>query len=65
MANFHDCLEAMKKSNPVIRIQELKKLRTKEKLSEHETFELQQHLISNLENLNEEDKELLKELSQT
>jgi hypothetical protein len=36
----------------------------KEKLSEDETFELQQHLLSNLEKLNEEDRGLLRELSQ-
>ena len=64
VAYFHDCLETMKKSNPMIRIKELKKQRNEEKLSEDETFELQQHLLSNLDKLNEEDKTLLRELSQ-
>ena len=36
----------------------------KEKLTEDETFELQQHLLSNLDKLDEEDKLLLKQLSQ-
>jgi hypothetical protein len=54
----------MKKSNPIVRIKELKEQQTKEKLSEDETFELQQHLLSNLEKLNEEDRGLLRELSQ-
>ncbi len=64
VAYFHDCLEAMKKSNPIVRIQELKEQQTKEKLSEDETFELQQHLLSNLDKLDEEDKVLLRQLSQ-
>ena len=64
VAYFHDCLDAMKKSNPIVRIKELKEQQTKEKLSEDETFELQQHLLSNLEKLNEEDRGLLRELSQ-
>ena len=64
VAYFHDCLEAMKKSNPVVRIQELKEQQTKEKLSEDEIFELQQHLLSNLDKLDEEDKVLLRQLSQ-
>ena len=57
-------LEAMRKSNPILRIQELKEQQTKEKLSEDETFELQQHLLSNLDKLDEEDKVLLRQLSQ-
>ena len=64
MNYFHDCLEAMRKSNPILRIQELKEQQTKEKLSEDETFELQQHLLSNLDKLDEEDKVLLRQLSQ-
>ena len=64
VAYFHDCLEAMKKSNPIVRIQELKEQQTKEKLTEDETFELQQHLLSNLDKLDEEDKVLLRQLSQ-
>ncbi len=54
----------MKKSNPIVRIKELKEQQTKEKLSEDETFELQQHLLSNLDKLNDEDKVLLRKLSQ-
>jgi len=61
---FQDCLEAMKKSNPSLRIRELKEQLNKEKLSEDETFELQQHLLSTLERLNEDDKVLLRQLSQ-
>ena len=64
VAYFHDCLEAMRKSNPILRIQELKEQQTQEKLSEDETFELQQHLLSNLDKLDEEDKVLLRHLSQ-
>tara|TARA_B100001123_G_scaffold420715_1_gene527439 strand:- start:2447 stop:4267 length:1821 start_codon:yes stop_codon:yes gene_type:complete len=61
---FQDCLKEMKKKNPSKRIGELKALLKKERLSDEETFELQQHLLSQLENLNEEDKSLLKKLSQ-
>ena len=64
VAYFQDCLQALKKANPRKRIIELKKQLAKEKLSEDETFELQQHLLSNLEKLNEEDRGLLRELSQ-
>ena len=64
VAYFQDCLQALKKVNPRKRIVELKKQLAKEKLSEDETFELQQHLLSNLEKLNEEDRGLLRELSQ-
>ena len=64
VAYFQDCLQALKKANPRKRIVELKKQLAKEKLSEDETFELQQHLLSNLEKLNEEDRGLLRELSQ-
>jgi len=64
VAYFHDCLEAMRKSNPILRIKELKEQQTQEKLSEDETFELQQHLLSNLDKLDEEDKVLLRQLSQ-
>ena len=64
VAYFQDCLHALKKANPRKRIIELKKQLINEKLSEDETFELQQHLLSNLEKLNEEDRGLLRELSQ-
>ena len=61
---FHDCLEAMKRNNPKKRIKELKILLEKEKLSDEDTFELQQHLLTDLEDLSTEDKELLRKLSQ-
>ena len=64
VAYFQDCVQALKRANPRKRIIELKKQLAKEKLSEDETFELQQHLLSNLEKLNEEDRGLLRELSQ-
>ncbi len=64
VAYFQDCVQALKRANPRKRIVELKKQLAKEKLSEDETFELQQHLLSNLEKLNEEDRGLLRELSQ-
>ena len=54
----------MRKSNPILRIQELKEQQTQEKISEDETFELQQHLLSNLDKLDEEDKVLLRQLRQ-
>ena len=60
---FKDCLDAMKKDNPTLRISELKEVFDKKALSEDETFELQQHLLSKIDSLTEEDKELLKELS--
>ena len=65
VAYFQDCLNALKKKIPKKRIAELKKVLSKQDLSEEETFELQQHLLSNLENLNEEDKNLLKHLSRS
>ena len=63
VAHFRDCLDAMKRENPAKRIIELKMVLKKEKLSEDETFELQQHLLTNLESLNDEDKKLLRNLS--
>ena len=62
VAYFQDCLKALKRTNPRKRIVEL--ILGEEKLTEDETFELQQHLLSNLERLNEEDKKLLRDLSQ-
>ena len=64
VAYFQDCLKALKRTNPRKRIVELKSILGEEKLTEDETFELQQHLLSNLERLNEEDKKLLRDLSQ-
>ena len=60
---FQDCLSEIKKTNPRKRIAELKVLLSTKDLSDEETFELQQHLLSNLDKLDQEDRDLLKELS--
>ena len=60
---FCDCLELLKKSNSKARINDLKLVLSSGKLSEDETFELQQHLLSSLDGLQEEDKLLLRSLS--
>ena len=60
---FCDCLELLKKSNSEARINDLKLVLSSGKLSEDETFELQQHLLSSLESLQEEDRLLLRSLS--
>jgi len=60
---FQDCLNEIKKTNPKKRIAELKLILSSNDLSEDETFELQQHLLSNLDKLDKEDRDLLKELS--
>ena len=60
---FRDCLELLKKSNSKARINDLKLVLSSRKLSEDETFELQQHLLSSLDSLQEEDKLLLRSLS--
>ena len=60
---FNDCLELLRKSNSKARIDDLKLVLSTGKLSEDETFELQQHLLSGLESLQEEDKLLLRSLS--
>ena len=60
---FCDCLELLKKSNSKARINDLKLVLSSGKLSEDETFELQQHLLSRLDSLQEEDKLLLRSLS--
>ncbi len=60
---FCDCLELLKKSNSKARINDLKLVLSSRKLSEDETFELQQHLLSSLDGLQEEDKLLLRSLS--
>ena len=60
---FCDCLELLKKSNSKARINDLKLVLSSGKLSEDETFELQQHLLSSLDSLQEEDKLLLRSLS--
>jgi hypothetical protein len=60
---FCDCLDLLKKSNSKARINDLKLVLSSGKLSEDETFELQQHLLSSLESLQEEDRLLLRSLS--
>jgi len=60
---FCDCLELLKKSNSKARINDLKLVLSSGKLSEDETFELQQHLLSSLDSLQEEDRLLLRSLS--
>ena len=60
---FNDCLELLRKSNSKARIDDLKLVLSTGKLSEDETFELQQHLLSSLESLKEEDRLLLRSLS--
>jgi len=60
---FRDCLNLLRKSNPKARIHDLKSILSAGKLNEDETFELQQHLLSSLENLQEEDRILLRNLS--
>jgi len=60
---FCDCLELLKKSNSKARINDLKLVLSSGKLSEDETFELQQHLLSSLDSLQEEDRILLRSLS--
>ena len=62
---FKDCLRAMRKTNPDLRIKELKLLLKERNLSEEETFELQQHLLSKLDNLEEDNRTLLRHLSQS
>ncbi len=64
LAYFKDCLDALKRTNPLERIKELKMLLEERQLTEDEVFELQKHLLSNLDNLGEENKSLLKVLSQ-
>ncbi len=61
---LNDCLSRLKKSDSVTRIIELKEIFETGKLSEDETFELQQHLLTNLHRLEEPEKNLLRELSQ-
>ena len=45
---LNDCISKLKKSDSVTRIIELKEIFETGKLSEDETFELQQHLLTNL-----------------
>ena len=59
-----DCLFNLRKSDSVTRIFELKEIFENGNLTEDETFELQQHLLSNIHKLEEPEKSLLKALSQ-
>lgn len=61
---LNDCLFNLRKSDSVTRIIELKEIFEEGSLSEDETFELQQHLLSNIHKLEEPEKNLLKKLSQ-
>jgi DNA primase len=63
-AYLTDCLTLLEKSNSKLRIKKLKEVLLENKLSDEEVFELQQHLLMNLDSLEEEDKLLLKKLSQ-
>ena len=60
---LNDCLFNLRKSDSVTRIIELKEIFEEGNLSEDETFELQQHLLSNIHKLEEPEKNLLKKLS--
>ena len=60
---LNDCLFNLRKSDSVTRILELKEIFEEGNLSEDETFELQQHLLSNIHKLEEPEKNLLKKLS--
>jgi len=64
LAYLDDCLSLLKKSDSISRILELKEIHKNNGLSDDETFELQQHLLSNIDKLEEPERKLLKELSQ-
>ena len=51
LAYLEDCLSLLKKSDSISRIIELKEVYKNNGLSEDETFELQQHLLSNIDKL--------------
>jgi hypothetical protein len=57
-------LSLLKKSDSISRILELKEIYQTDGLSDDETFELQQHLLSNIDKLEEPERKLLKDLSQ-
>ena len=61
---LNDCLFNLRKSDSVTRILELKEIFEEGNLSEDETFELQQHLLSNIDKLEEPERNLLRDLSQ-
>ena len=60
---FQDCLIKIENEDSGLRILRLKKIMLDRSLTEDEIFELQQHLISNLDELSDEDKSLLRSLS--
>ena len=64
LAYLEDCLFLLKKSDSISRIIELKEIYKNNGLSEDETFELQQHLLSNIDKLEEPERKLLRDLSQ-
>ena len=64
LAYLQDCLSLLKKSDSISRIIELKEIYNNNGLSEDETFELQQHLLSNIDKLEEPERNLLRDLSQ-
>ena len=64
LAYLEDCLSLLKKSDSISRIIELKEVYKNNGLSEDETFELQQHLLSNIDKLEEPERKLLRDLSQ-
>tara|TARA_B100000700_G_scaffold119623_1_gene134381 strand:+ start:790 stop:2613 length:1824 start_codon:yes stop_codon:yes gene_type:complete len=61
---LNDCLSLLKKTDSVSRIIELKEIYKKNSLTDDETFELQQHLLSNIDKLEEPERNLLRDLSQ-
>lgn len=63
LAYLEDCLSLLKKSDSISRIIELKQIYKNNGLSEDETFELQQHLLSNIDKLEEPERKLLRDLS--
>ena len=63
-AYLDDCLFNLKKADSATRIIELKEIFESGNLSDDETFELQQHLLSNIHKLDEPEKNLLRALSQ-
>ena len=64
LAYLEDCLSLLKKSDSISRIFELKEIYQNNGLSDDETFELQQHLLSNIDKLEEPERKLLRDLSQ-
>jgi len=64
LAYLQDCLVLLKKSDSISRIIELKEIYKTKGLSDDETFELQQHLLSNIDKLEEPERKLLRDLSQ-